>query len=239
MVGARSAAMALNRLIDAGHRRAQPAHGRHASCPARQARGEDVWSSPSSRSPCSCSRRFQLSPPCRYLWPILVAAFVVYPYTKRFTWLCHYALGLTDGLAPAAAWVAVSRQRRARRRCCSSSPSGSGSAASTSSTASSTSTSTAARACTRSRSRWDGAGPCSSPCSRTSPRSRCSSRSGLCSVSGWSTGSASLAVAALLGWSHVDIARRGLDAVGMGFMTVNGAVGLLYGAVVIVAVLLL
>ena len=51
---------------------------------------------------------FNLSPPCRYLWPIVVAAFVLYPYTKRFTWLCHYALGLTDGLAPAAAWIAVS-----------------------------------------------------------------------------------------------------------------------------------
>ena len=42
-------------------------------------------------------------------------------------------------------------------------------------------------------------------------------------------------VAALLAWPHVDIARRGLDKVGMGFMGVNGAVGLLYGAVVIVA----
>jgi 4-hydroxybenzoate polyprenyltransferase len=51
---------------------------------------------------------FELSAPCRYLWPIPVAAFVLYPYTKRFTALCHYVLGLTDGLAPAAAWVAVS-----------------------------------------------------------------------------------------------------------------------------------
>jgi 4-hydroxybenzoate polyprenyltransferase len=42
-------------------------------------------------------------------------------------------------------------------------------------------------------------------------------------------------VAALLAWPHLDIARRGLERVGMGFMTVNGAVGLLYGAVVVVA----
>ena len=46
-----------------------------------------------------------------------------------------------------------------------------------------------------------------------------------------------LAVTALLAWPHVDIARRGLDRVGMGFMGVNGVVGLLYGAVVIVATL--
>jgi 4-hydroxybenzoate polyprenyltransferase len=44
-------------------------------------------------------------------------------------------------------------------------------------------------------------------------------------------------VAALLAWPHVDIARRGLTRVGMSFMTVNGAVGLLYGAVVVLATL--
>lgn len=30
-----------------------------------------------------------------------------YSYTKRFTWLSHWVLGATDGLAPAGAWVAV------------------------------------------------------------------------------------------------------------------------------------
>jgi 4-hydroxybenzoate polyprenyltransferase len=45
-------------------------------------------------------------------------------------------------------------------------------------------------------------------------------------------------VALLLGWSHVDIARRGLRRVGMSFMTVNGVVGLLYGAAAIAAALL-
>jgi 4-hydroxybenzoate polyprenyltransferase len=47
-----------------------------------------------------------------------------------------------------------------------------------------------------------------------------------------------VAVAALLAWPHVDIARRGLREVGMGFMRVNGVVGLLYGAVVILSVVL-
>jgi len=36
-----------------------------------------------------------------------VLTFVVYPYTKRFTWLCHLWLGLCLGLAPAGAWVAI------------------------------------------------------------------------------------------------------------------------------------
>jgi len=36
-----------------------------------------------------------------------VLAFVIYPYTKRFTWLCHLWLGLCLGMAPAGAWVAI------------------------------------------------------------------------------------------------------------------------------------
>lgn len=36
-----------------------------------------------------------------------VAVFVVYPYLKRYTWLCHFWLGLCLGLAPAGAWVAI------------------------------------------------------------------------------------------------------------------------------------
>jgi 4-hydroxybenzoate polyprenyltransferase len=48
-----------------------------------------------------------LHPVTRVLWPLAVLGFVVYPYTKRFTWLCHVMLGVAQGLAPAAAWVAV------------------------------------------------------------------------------------------------------------------------------------
>ena len=36
-----------------------------------------------------------------------MAAFVIYPYLKRFTWLCHLWLGAVDGLAPMGAWVAI------------------------------------------------------------------------------------------------------------------------------------
>lgn len=37
--------------------------------------------------------------------PVLV--FVIYPYTKRFTWTCHLWLGLCLGLAPAGAWLGI------------------------------------------------------------------------------------------------------------------------------------
>ena len=42
-----------------------------------------------------------------WLWPIPVAGFVIYPYLKRWTWLCHLWLGAVDGLAPMGAWVAI------------------------------------------------------------------------------------------------------------------------------------
>jgi 4-hydroxybenzoate polyprenyltransferase len=50
---------------------------------------------------------FQLDPIVRWLWPIPVAMFVVYPYLKRVTWLCHLWLGACLGLAPVGAWLAM------------------------------------------------------------------------------------------------------------------------------------
>jgi len=41
------------------------------------------------------------------LLPVALLLLVGYSYTKRFTWLAHWVLGATDGLAPAGAWVAV------------------------------------------------------------------------------------------------------------------------------------
>jgi 4-hydroxybenzoate polyprenyltransferase len=41
------------------------------------------------------------------LLPGALLLLIGYSYTKRFTWLSHWVLGATDGLAPAGAWVAV------------------------------------------------------------------------------------------------------------------------------------
>ena len=48
-----------------------------------------------------------LDPLALYLFPGALLLLVGYAYTKRFTWLCHYVLGFTDGLAPMGGWVAV------------------------------------------------------------------------------------------------------------------------------------
>ena len=50
---------------------------------------------------------WQLNPLCFALTPVALLFLVGYSYTKRFTWLCHLALGLTDGIAPIGGWLAV------------------------------------------------------------------------------------------------------------------------------------
>ena len=106
MVGGRSLAMALNRLIDAGLDARNPRT-------ATRELPSGLLSVPAVVAFCVVSlvvflvAVWQLDPVVRWLWPIPVAAFVVYPYLKRFTWLCHLWLGAVDGLAPMGAWVAI------------------------------------------------------------------------------------------------------------------------------------
>ncbi|MGQ9501936.1 MAG: UbiA-like polyprenyltransferase [Anaerolineae bacterium] len=50
---------------------------------------------------------WQLNTLTLLLLPGALVLLVGYSYTKRFTWLSHWILGATDGLAPAGAWVAV------------------------------------------------------------------------------------------------------------------------------------
>ncbi len=50
---------------------------------------------------------YHLPPLIWLLAPVIAVLFIFYPYTKRFTWSCHFWLGLTMGLAPLGGWVAV------------------------------------------------------------------------------------------------------------------------------------
>ena len=106
MVGARSLAMGLNRMIDASIDARNP---RTAS--RELPRG--LLTRPQVTVFCAASFAlflvavFQLDPIVRWLWPIPVIGFVVYPYLKRWTWLCHAWLGAVDGLAPIGAWIAI------------------------------------------------------------------------------------------------------------------------------------
>jgi 4-hydroxybenzoate polyprenyltransferase len=109
MVGARSLAMALNRLIDA---RVDAANPRTATreLPSGALSVKDVLMFCASALALYAVSVWQLDPLVRWLSPIPVVAFVVYPYLKRFTWLCHLWLGAVDGLAPVGAWAAIKGQ---------------------------------------------------------------------------------------------------------------------------------
>ncbi len=54
-----------------------------------------------------CFAAWQLGPLPFRLLPGALLFLVGYSLTKRFTWISHYILGFTDGLAPVGAWVAV------------------------------------------------------------------------------------------------------------------------------------
>ncbi len=106
MFGARSFAMAVNRLVDAGIDARNP---RTASreLPQGSLRPWQVVLFCAGSLAVFLLAVFNLDPVVRWLWPIPVAMFVVYPYLKRVTWLSHAWLGAVDGLAPVGGWVAV------------------------------------------------------------------------------------------------------------------------------------
>jgi 4-hydroxybenzoate polyprenyltransferase len=109
MLGARSFAMALNRLIDAGIDARNPrTAGREL--PRGALRPWQVVAFAFASLAVFIAAVYQLAPIVQWLWPIPVAAFVVYPYLKRVTWLSHFWLGAVDGLAPVGAWAALTNE---------------------------------------------------------------------------------------------------------------------------------
>ncbi len=106
MAGARSLAMALNRLIDAQIDARNPrTAGREI--PSGRLSRRQVWAFSVASLGALLVAVSQLARPTWYLWLVPVALFVAYPYAKRVTWLCHLVLGVTIGIAPVGAWIAV------------------------------------------------------------------------------------------------------------------------------------
>jgi 4-hydroxybenzoate polyprenyltransferase len=106
MVGARSLAMSVNRLVDAEIDARNPRTATRELPSGLLSRAQVIGF-------CALALAlylvacFQLEPIVRWLAPIPIVGFVVYPYLKRFTWLSHFWLGAVDGLAPLGGWVAI------------------------------------------------------------------------------------------------------------------------------------
>ena len=106
MVGARTVAMGLNRLIDAGQDALNPRTASRA-LPRRLVRPAEMLLLTLAAGALLVISAVQLNPLCAKLLPVAAVFLVGYSYTKRFTWLCHFVLGITDGIAPVGGWIAV------------------------------------------------------------------------------------------------------------------------------------
>ncbi len=107
MVGARSAAMAANRVIDA---RIDALNPRTAAreIPTGALTVRDGWLVALVSLAVLAAAAALLNRLTLALLPVAVAFLIAYPYTKRFTWACHLWLGLTIGAAAAGGYIAVS-----------------------------------------------------------------------------------------------------------------------------------
>jgi 4-hydroxybenzoate polyprenyltransferase len=106
MVGARAFAFVVNRAVDKEIDARNPRTAGRA-IPAGLVNAAELWVFAAVMLAAYLFGVWQLAPITHWLWPVPLIAFLIYPYTKRFTPLCHYWLGLCLGLAPVGGWVAV------------------------------------------------------------------------------------------------------------------------------------
>jgi 4-hydroxybenzoate polyprenyltransferase len=106
MVAARSAAMAFNRILDAGidgrNRRTASRH-----LPAGLLSARFAWGFTFAASLLFLWAARQLGWLCFVLAPVALAVLFIYSFAKRFTMFAHLLLGFCLGIAPAAAWIAM------------------------------------------------------------------------------------------------------------------------------------
>jgi len=106
MVGARSAAMAFKRLLDADIDARNPrTRGRHL--PAGLLSKQFTWGFTAASSLLFLLAARALNGLCFRLAPVALAVVFFYSFTKRFTTMSHLVLGFSLGIAPAAAWIAI------------------------------------------------------------------------------------------------------------------------------------
>lgn len=106
MIGARTAAMGLNRLIDAGIDARNPRTAGRAIPAGLIGKGTTLVFITTSLILLLVAAA-QLNPLCLKLSPLAVFFLVLYSYSKRFTSLAHVVLGICLGAAPIGAWIAI------------------------------------------------------------------------------------------------------------------------------------
>src|SRR6202451_1999199 len=105
MIGARSAAMAFNRILDADIDARNP-RTRLRHIPAGILSVRFAWGFVIVSALVFLLAARALNPLCFKLAPVALLVIFFYSFTKRFTTFSHLVLGLSLGIAPAAAWTA-------------------------------------------------------------------------------------------------------------------------------------
>lgn len=106
MVAARSAAMTFNRILDRDIDSRNP-RTRMRHLPAGILSPRFAWGFVVASVLIFLLTARALNPLCFKLAPLAMALVFFYSFTKRFTTFSHFVLGLSLGIAPAAAWIAV------------------------------------------------------------------------------------------------------------------------------------
>jgi 4-hydroxybenzoate polyprenyltransferase len=106
MVGARSGAMGMNRIID---RRIDAKNPRteQRELPTGRIKVRDAAIFVLISFAVLIFAAYNLNPLCFKLAPLAILIVIIYSYTKRFTWTSHFILGLAISGAPLGAWIAV------------------------------------------------------------------------------------------------------------------------------------
>jgi len=106
MVGARSAAMTVNRIVDLKYDRKNPRTSKRALATG-ELTVQFAWVFVLAASAAFVFAAWRLSPLALELSPVALAVLFFYSYTKRFTAWSHFVLGFCLGISPAAAWIAI------------------------------------------------------------------------------------------------------------------------------------
>ena len=106
MVGARSAAMGLNRIIDREIDLANP-RTRNREIPKGVIKVSEAVLFTIISFAVLVLSAYMLNPLCLKLSPAAITVLFLYSYTKRFTWATHFVLGLALSAAPLGAWIAI------------------------------------------------------------------------------------------------------------------------------------
>ena len=106
MIGARTAAMTFNRIVDRRFDAANP-RTKQRAIPAGQVSLQESWLLVAASSALFFAACWMLNSLALQIAPFALALTFFYSLTKRFTWFCHVVLGIALAFAPLGGWVAA------------------------------------------------------------------------------------------------------------------------------------